>query len=218
MRHRHRHLLTRVLGGEVLGLGSNATLLGVTVGSLLTAVEEVGIILGDRGRVVGHLGSDLVDGALKVALLGKVRLLFGAQWASLGGGAALVGGCEALSIGRDAVLGWLGLTNGASLGRLQVVGIFGRDGAGIRLHLADHILSRALKVLQRLVSKLSRGSWLRHETNLSLTDLALHLSGLGALGRTVLVLGDGRDVVRRGDGLSRHCDSCCVDLTGKEQR
>lgn len=138
-----------VLGGDGLSLSGNTTLLGVTVGALLAAVKEVGIVLGDLRRV---LGADLVDGLLEVALLGKVGLLGRAQGASLGCGSLLVGSSETLSIGGDTVLGRLGLTGGAGFTRLEVIGVVGGDGARVLLHLAEDILSSILKVLCMLVS------------------------------------------------------------------
>lgn len=141
-----------VLSGDLLSLRSDTTLLSVSVGSLLAAVEKVGIILGDLSRI---LGSDLVDGGLEVALLGKVRLLLGAQGARLGCGTLLVGRSKTLSISRDAVLGGLGLTSRAGFTRFEVVGIFGCDRAGILLHLAQNVLSSTLEVLVIRVSKVN---------------------------------------------------------------
>lgn len=142
-------LRTGVFGGDGLSLSGDTALLGVTVSALLAAVKEVGIVLGD---LRGVFGADLVDGLLKVALLGKVGLLGRVEGASLGCGALLVGGGETLSIGGDTVLGRLGLTSGASFTRLEVVGVIGGDGAGVLLHLAEDILSSVLEVLRLLVS------------------------------------------------------------------
>ena len=140
-------LRASVLVGNRLGLGSNTTLLSVTMSALLTAVQEIGIVLSNLRRI---LRRDLVDGLLEVALLCKLRLLSRAQRSSLGVGriTALVGSSKTLSISRNAVLGRLGLAGRASLARLEVIGVCGGDGSRILLHLAEDILRGAFKVLQ----------------------------------------------------------------------
>lgn len=137
-------LRTGVLGSDGLSLSGDTTLLSVSVSALLAAVEEVGIVLSD---LRGVLGADLVDGLLEVALLGKVGLLGRVEGTSLGCGTLFVGSGETLSISRDTVLGRLGLASGASLTRLEVVGVVGSDGARVLLHLAEDILSSVLEVL-----------------------------------------------------------------------
>lgn len=121
----------------------------MTVSTLLTAVEEVCIVLSDLSRV---LGTDLVDSFLKVALSCDLGLLGGVQGTSLGGGTALVGRSKTLSIGRNTILGRLGLTSSTSLARLQVVGVFRCDGAGVLLHLAEDILGGTFEVLKGMLA------------------------------------------------------------------
>jgi hypothetical protein len=124
----------------------------VTVSALLSAVKEIGIILGNLRRI---LGANLIDSLLKVALLCEMRLIGWVQrasLASLGCSAALVGSSETLSFSGNAILGGLGLAGCASLARLEVIGIIGGDGLGILLHLAEDILCGVFKVLQGLFS------------------------------------------------------------------
>lgn len=79
------HLLC-ILSSKVLCLRCNSSLVGVSMGSLLTAVKQITIFLGYRRWVRGHLLTNLVGSRLEVAFTGKVRLFLRIKWTSLGCG------------------------------------------------------------------------------------------------------------------------------------
>lgn len=184
--------LPLVLCSQALSLRSDAALAGVAESTLLAATEKISLVFCNMLWVVGHLGSDILSCILEVAGTVDCGLLnrFERRTRRLGG--TLIGGGEALRIGRDGI-GWrLALTRGTRLARLQVCGILRSDRSWISLHLATDLLGSLLKVP-------------RH------ADLALHFSRCGALRGTAFGSGSLRDDLTGGSGLSRH-DSCGAEV------
>jgi len=104
-----------------MSLRRDATLLSLSMSPLLTRVHQIGFLLGDMLRVVGHLGSKLSSSIFEVTLLGEVRLLTRTQRSSVGVSAVriLIGRSQTLGFARDASLGGLGLANCTSFGGLE---------------------------------------------------------------------------------------------------